>query len=54
MKYEEALEALSELNKRGIHPGLEGLWMLQRLVTLPVVIPSPKPLIVLQNVQQEE
>lgn len=25
MKYEEALEALSELNKRGIHPGLEGI-----------------------------
>ncbi len=25
MKYEEALETLSELNKRGIHPGLEGI-----------------------------
>ena len=35
MKYEEALETLSELNKRGIHPGLEGIRKLTKALGSP-------------------
>jgi len=35
MKYEEALETLTELNKRGIHPGLDGIKKLMKALGNP-------------------